>query len=112
MARKKTFVTDTQLQENPALSFISQESVDAVEKARQPAVLKRDIETKSLPRDSKPPQGYKWNPEFIEVKSKRVQLVMQPSLYHRVKEASLAAGLSFNDYCHQILKQATSDKSN
>lgn len=101
MARKKTFVTDEQLQGNPALSFISQESVYAVEGGQEAAPVSGPI-----PTTAKPPQGYKRNPEFIEVKSKRVQLVMQPSLYQRVKAASVAAGLSFNEYCHRTLEQA------
>lgn len=106
MAGKKTFITDAQLQENPALSFISQESVDAVEKEQNPAGQAPAPITAPV----KPPQGYKRNPEFIEVKSKRVQLVMQPSLYQRVKEASAAVGVSFNEYCHQVLDQATRGK--
>ncbi len=49
-------------------------------------------------------EGYKINPLYVEKKTKRVQLVMQPSLYERAKEASQAAGLSFNDYVHKALK--------
>ena len=53
---------------------------------------------------------YKRNPEYIEVKTKRVQLVMQPSLYCRTKEAALEEGLSFNSYIHKILEETLSRK--
>ena len=48
---------------------------------------------------------YKQNPEFIEVKTKRVQLVMQPSLYLRTKAAAEEEGLSFNAYIHEVLEK-------
>lgn len=52
------------------------------------------------------PQGYKPNPEFIETKSRRVQLLMQPTLHNKLKEQAQAQGLSFNEYVHQILEKA------
>lgn len=127
MARKKTFVTDAQLQENPALTFISQESVDAVEGRAQPEPIEEPAPepksaemqaepaaeqplSRALPAMPKPPQGFKRNPEFIEVKSKRIQLVMQPSLYQRVKAASEAEGVSFNEYCHRVLDMFTAQE--
>jgi predicted DNA binding CopG/RHH family protein len=53
---------------------------------------------------------YKRNPEYIEVKTKRVQLVMQPSLYCKTKEAAQAEGLSFNAYIHKVLEETLSRK--
>ena len=47
---------------------------------------------------TEPPEGYKVNPLFVEKKTKRAQIVLKPSLYDKAKEASQAAGLSFNDY--------------
>lgn len=52
------------------------------------------------------PQGYKVNHAVIETKSKRVQLLMQPSLHTRLKEAAAAQGISFNDYVHKALERA------
>ena len=56
-----------------------------------------------------PPQGYKANPAYIETKSKRVQLLMQPTLHARVKAAAEAQGLSFNDLVHRILEDAVKE---
>jgi predicted HicB family RNase H-like nuclease len=57
----------------------------------------------------KAPDGYKPNPEYIETKSKRLQLVVQPSLYDRVKDKATAAGLSVNEYIHRVLEAATKE---
>lgn len=54
-----------------------------------------------------PPDGYKRNPLFVETKSRRLQLVLQPSLYERVKACAIASGLSVNEYVHKILESAT-----
>ncbi len=55
------------------------------------------------------PEGFKLNPLYIEVKSKRVQLLMQPSLFKALKEKSLSLELSFNEYVHQILAKSIED---
>lgn len=89
---KKTF-----LDNNPALDFISKESIEAVE-------------GKEADPEEKTPDGYKVNPMYIEKKSKRIQLIMQPSLYERIKEASSAEGVSFNEFCHRALKEATKER--
>lgn len=62
------------------------------------------------PAGAPAPQGYKVNPAFIETKSKRVQLLMQPSLYARLKAAATAQGLSVNDYIHRALEKATAEQ--
>lgn len=96
-AQKKSFKV------NPALNFITtpeqeepteqvQESVDVGVPAKIP---------------NAPPAGYKMNPMYVETKSRRLQLVLQPSLYERVKKAAKDAGLSVNEYVHQILDNAT-----
>lgn len=82
----------------PELQFMSKETIDAVDRA--------EINT-SIPTNAKPPEGYKLNPLYIETKSKRVQLVLQPSLYKRVKAAADKENLSFNEYCHRLLDEAT-----
>lgn len=62
-----------------------------------------------VPNSNTPPAGYKMNPMYVETKSRRLQLVLQPSLYERVKKAAKDAGLSVNEYVHQILDSATRD---
>lgn len=84
MAKKKSFIG-----ENPALQFIS---------------------TAQPKPSQKPPKGYKLNPLYVETKSRRLQLVLQPSLYDKVKAGAAAAGLSVNEYVHQILENATREE--
>lgn len=58
------------------------------------------------------PTGYKKNPEFIETRSRRVQLMLTPSLHDAVKAAAGAAGVSFNEYVNNILQQAADNAKN
>jgi hypothetical protein len=81
---------------NPALNFISQESIEKVEveDAHIKEVAPADI-----------PKGYKVDPAFlIETKSKRVQLLLQPSVHEAIKELAKQEGTSFNDYVNTLLK--------
>ncbi len=90
MAKKKTFIEE----DNPALQFIS---------TPKPAEPKK-------PRAADlPPEGYKFNPMYVETKSRRLQLVLQPSLYEKVKATATAKGVSVNDYIHKLLEEATKE---
>ena len=86
---KKSFIDKG----NPALQFIST--------ATSPELTRESAET---------PDGYKLNPLYIEIKSRRLQLVVQPSLHERVKARAKAGGLSVNEYVHQILDKATKEE--
>ena len=88
---KKTF------KDNPALQFISAEESTA-EQAAAPL------------RTQQPLEGYKLNPLYLETKSRRVQLILQPSLHEKVKQAAQTAGISFNEYVHRVLEQAVKGK--
>lgn len=79
---KKTFKD----QLNPAMQFITTESAAATVAA---------------------PEGYKPNPQYIEKKSKRLQLLIQPSLYEKIKEKARKEGKSVNDTINGILQEAT-----
>lgn len=97
MAKKKSFIGD-----NPALQFISTAETET---------LPPEEKTITMPQPTeKPPEGYKLNPLYVETKSRRLQLVLQPSLYDRVKAGAAAAGLSVNEYVHQILDNATREE--
>ena len=52
------------------------------------------------------PAGYKLDPRYIETKSRRVQLLMQPSLYAKLKAGAVAQGLSVNEFIHKKLEEA------
>lgn len=92
---KKTF------KNNPALQFISTPEEEPAEEVTT---------IKDTSKKKEAPEGYKVNPEFIEVKSRRVQLVLQPSLYDRVKARAKANGVSVNEYVHNILDEATREE--
>ena len=90
---KKTF------KDNPALQFIStEENTPEQESSQAPA------ERPAPPEQ--PPEGYKLNPLYLETKSRRVQLILQPSLHERVKQAAQTEGISFNEYVHRVLERA------
>lgn len=46
-------------------------------------------------------------PRTAEAKSKRLQLVVQPSLFDKVKHKADSCGVSVNDFIHQVLEIAT-----
>lgn len=94
---KKSFI-----QNDPAMNFISTESEDE-EQEPKPAQPKPSAATHA-------PKGYKLNPLYVETKSKRLQLVVQPSLFDKVKRGAAAAGLSVNEFVHQILEKATMEE--
>ncbi|HFI0321056.1 TPA: hypothetical protein ACGOWI_001873 [Streptococcus suis] len=71
----------------PALQFISNQDTE------QP---KKDIA----------PEGYKVNPAYIEKKSRRLQLLMQPSLYDLLKTRAVEEGTSVNNLIHELLEEA------
>ena len=77
----------------PELQFISQESIEAAEQEEQGAAGQQRQ------------QGFQYIPKHKETRSKRVQLVLQPSVYAKLKARADAAGASFNDYCHAIFEE-------
>lgn len=83
--------------DNPALQFISSAEEERMEPEREKPT-------------GKAPDGYKVNPLYVETKSRRLQLVLQPSLYERVKKRATNSGLSVNEYIHQILDEATREE--
>lgn len=93
--------------DSPAMQFISKESIDKVDKPEKP---KKQTSEKSTPKGGrKAPEGYKPNPEFIETKSKRVQILMQPSLHSKAKEISEELGISLNDFISRAIQEATTN---
>ena len=51
----------------------------------------------------KPEPGFYYKP--IEVKSQRLQLVMQPSLLLKAKARASEKGISLNEYMHQLIRK-------
>jgi hypothetical protein len=80
--------------DNPALQFITaQEEVPA----DQPTAAAEMPTQREL---ANPPAGYKVNPVYLETKSKRVNLLMQPSVHERAKSRAAAMGVSLNEFVH------------
>lgn len=91
MAQKKSFKADL----NPAMQFIS-----------TPATVEERAEVPASNSTAPAPEGYKVNPLYIETKSKRLQLLVQPSLLDKLKGKAKAEGRSVNDLVHSILEEA------
>ena len=83
---------------NPAMAFIS--TAENTEDFALTQPTKEELEAKE--NSSSVPM--KRNPEYIETKSKRVQMLMQPSLYNSIKEEAEKEGISVNEMMHTILK--------
>lgn len=104
MASKKTFKDSITA---PAMSFISQESIDKAEGAGQATTpAETQPESAAAPKTAKAPEGYKLNPLYLETKSKRIQLLIQPSLHDKLKHKAQSEGTSVNDLIHTILAEA------
>lgn len=91
---------------NPAMSFISQESIDRAEGE----TLTTGETTAKAKRTAKAPEGYKLNPLYIETKSERLQLLVQPSLKAKLKTKAKQEGTSVNDLVHSILEEALTEE--
>lgn len=83
---------------NPAMAFIS--TAENTEDFALSQPTKEDLEAK----ESGHSVPMKRNPEYIETKSKRVQMLMQPSLYDAIKKEAKAKDISVNEMMHEILK--------
>ncbi len=82
-------------QTNPALAFINtEEPAEEIEEVTAPA--SEDAE--------KIPEGFKVNPEFIEKKSQRVQLLLQPSVVSAVKKLANDRNQSLNETVNEAIK--------
>ena len=90
---------------NPAMAFISTAKEQEDFALTQPT--KEELEAKLDPKPlNKVSNGVpmKKNPEYLETKSKRVQMLMQPSLYNCIQEEAEKEGISVNEMMHTILK--------
>lgn len=88
MAQRKSFKAEL----NPAMQFISTPTEER----------EADATTVTAPA----PEGYKVNPLYIEKRSKRLQLLVQPSLYDKIKAQADGEDCSVNDLIHRVLEEA------
>lgn len=86
--------------DNPALRFIS--AAPAEEPAEKPAP-----EAPPARPEEGPGEGYRVNPLYMEKKTRRLQLVLRPSLYAQAKRQAQAQGISLNEYVCRALERAS-----
>lgn len=83
---KKSFL------ENPALRFISTADPEPeLDQEPTPAGLEQ------------PPKGYKIDFRYTEKKTKRVQIVLQPSTFNRLKKTAAKQKVSINEYINRAI---------
>jgi len=100
---------------NPAMQFISgnEATIEVIEEAAAAETVVEDVGASSLPETlsyGRVPAGFKLNPLLVETKSKRLQLMLQPTLLDKIKQQAQARGKSVNDYVHTILLEAHREK--
>ena len=78
---------------SPALEFISTDTQEEPQETKQTPAAKKEA-----------PEGYKINPEYIEVKSKRAQLLLQPSTVDAIKALAKKKGLSMNEAINEAIQ--------
>jgi hypothetical protein len=100
VASKKSFKADI----NPAMQFISQPFANITEAGPIATFLNEPAEEK-IP-ESKAPEGYKSNPVYIETKSRRLQLLIQPSLHLKLKARAKKERKSVNELINNFLEEA------
>jgi hypothetical protein len=83
-------------QNNPAEAFISIAQIEAA----------APVDADSI----KAPDGYKLNPAFVEVKSRRLQLLLQPSVADALKAYARETETSMNDCVSEVLKDFLKQK--
>jgi hypothetical protein len=98
MIMPKSFKKDIK-PSNPDMNFIDIQS----EAEPSPPSESVNILNPVVQAVAKPPAGFKNNPLYIESKTRRLQVLMQPSLYKRLKQCADTNGLSVNQVIHDIL---------
>lgn len=113
MAGKKSFAG----QQNPALQTPAAAFISAAEKeTQQPEGVKAraaDPQGSQTHQNNhsapagQAPDGYMLNPVYIEKKTRRLQLLIKPSLFKAVQAKAAAEGQSVNECISAILEAAT-----
>lgn len=91
MSAKKNFKSD-----NPAMQFIGQSALVVT-----PTAVVPEVDAAPQPAVAVP---MKPNPLYIETKSKRLNLLLQPSLYESIKKVAKKNKNSVNETIHQVLQ--------
>lgn len=97
--------------ENPALMFISQAEEPQAAPEETRVTRKRTRKAEASPLQAAPEiraaaTSGRPVPPRKEYKSRRLQLLIQPSLYEEIRDRAEAEGLSVNEEIHNLLRQA------
>ena len=104
-------MTKKSFKDNPAMQFISNAEEEPQKDAQEDSKTEETKPKAATPKAATiPPEGFKLNPLYVEVKSRRLQLVLQPSLYEKVKAKAAADGVSINEFVHRVLEAATQEE--
>ena len=85
MAQKKSF------KDNPALQFITPPE--------------EEIQSAPAPAEQNTSVPMKPNPLYIETRSKRLNLLIQPSLHTKLKDIAKGQDISINELIHRALEE-------
>lgn len=85
-------------------------SIDPLNPAMQFISVPTKPEPTAEEKPGKPPEGFKVNPLYIETKSRRLQLLVQPSLYEKLRAQATASAVSVNEFIHSLLEESLISK--
>lgn len=57
-------------------------------------------------KNKKPPKGFRIDPRYVELKSKRYNALLKPSNFERLKAAAEEAGISVNEVLNRLIETA------
>lgn len=82
------------------------EDIDPLDK-----LIDKPTEQKADPTEktAAPPAGYKYNPLYVETRSKRAQFLLKPSTVTKLKAKATGQGRSVNDLVNEILEAAVEE---
>lgn len=95
---KKTFKETI----NPAMQFITkpEEAAPEQEAPQPPPGVAAHVA-----RPGNPPPGMRLDPRYIETKSKRSILLLEPSLHEKIKRIAYGEGVSINTFIHTAIQE-------
>ncbi len=107
MSAKKSF------RNSPAMQFLSvSDNEDTTQNTAEPTPAPAEISKTPTPAEEPTPVytpqstvPMKRNPEYIETRSKRVQLLMQPSLHDGLRKLAQQKDMSLNDLVHHVMQE-------
>jgi len=110
MSKSFTDKMKSKAAENPAMMFISQPEPEAAPETkrttRKTTRKAEDSPLQAAPEIRAATTSGRPVPPRKEYKSRRLQLLIQPSLYEEIRDRAEAEGLSVNEEIHNLLRQA------